>query len=179
MLTMQKLILAGLLLALAACATSGPKIEATRLTELRKGETTANEIFKQFGRPNFLSKNLDGSQMAVYVRSDSGSAFSSGTESVTFNFTPAGVLSDYKYSPPASSRNVAAPATAPATPAAPEAATTAKPATAATTGTATAATAATAAPAPAPATKSSDGKSNVPYLWDILRDSAPSDPRRR
>ena len=173
---MQKLIIAGLLLALAACATSGPKIEATRLTELRKGETTANEIFKQFGRPNFLSKNLDGSQMAVYVRSDSGNAFSSGTESVTFNFTPAGVLSDYKYSPPASSRSVAAPSTAPA---APETTTAAKPATATTTGTATAATAAPATPAPAPAAKSSDGKSNVPYLWDILRDSSPSDPRRR
>lgn len=174
---MQKLILAGLLLVLSACATNGPKIEATRLTELRAGQTTATEIFKEFGRPNFLSKNMDGSQMAVYIRSDSGSAFSSSSETVTFNFTPAGVLSDYKYSPPAASRNTATPSATPAAPSAPDTANTAKPATATAAGTTTAST--TATTTPAPAAKSSDSKSNVPYLWDILRDSAPSDPRRR
>jgi hypothetical protein len=171
---MQKTFVAGLLLILTGCATSGPKIEATRLTELRKGETTATEIYAQFGRPNFLSKNIDGSQMAVYIRSNGGSALSSASETVTFNFTPAGVLSDYKYSPPASSRNVTAPAGAPAAQATPEPANAGKPLTATAAGSTTAVT-----NAPAPAANTSDGKSNVPYLWDILRDSAPSDPRRR
>jgi hypothetical protein len=171
---MQTLILAGLLLLLSACATNGPKIEATRLTELRKGETTAAQIFREFGRPNFLSKNMDGSQMAVYIRSDGGNALSSATETVTFNFTPAGVLSDYKYSPPTSSRTVATPSAAPAVPSATDTANAAKPAPATAAGTTPAASTAS-----APAAKSSDGKSNVPYLWEILRDSAPSDPRRR
>jgi len=172
MLNMQKLILSGLLLALTACATNGPKIEPSRLTELRKGETTAKEIFREFGQPNFLSKNMDGSQLAVYIRSDNGNPLSSGSETVTFNFTPAGVLSDYKYSPPGSSRNVAAPSAAPAAQTAPDTANAAKTAKGAAPGATTAVTA-------APAAKSSDGKSDMPYLWEILRDSAPSDPRRR
>lgn len=174
LLKMQKFIFAGLLFALTACATNGPRIEPTRLTELRKGDTTAAEIFREFGRPNFLSKNMDGSQMAVYIHSDNGSPLSSGSETVTFSFTPAGVLSDYKYSPPAASRGATAPVAAPA---GSETAVTTKSATEAT----PAITDATAANPPAPATAASANvhKSTAPSLWDILRDSSPSDPRRR
>jgi hypothetical protein len=52
---------------LAACASSGPRIDTGQLSDLRQGETTVNEVLKRFGRPSVLSKNMDGTQTAAYM----------------------------------------------------------------------------------------------------------------
>ena len=173
---MKTLLTVALAALLFGCASSGPKIEATKLEELRKGKTTAAEIYKQFGRPNFLSKNMDGSQTAVFVHAESGSttvapiigALSAATETVTFYFDPAGVLSDYKYSPPGEVRTSAAPATKSSAPVTPTAATaTAAPGT----------TPPVAKTTPTEAAQPVERTSGSPYLWDILRNSTAKDPR--
>jgi hypothetical protein len=107
---MRLYLLAALTLALIGCASSGPKIDAPRLSEVRKGETTVTDIVREFGRPSVLSKNMDGTQTAAYMhvegRSDAG-AFGSlitalagnqnaNVDSVIFYFDVKGVLSDYK-----------------------------------------------------------------------------------
>lgn len=166
---MQKLILAGLLLALTACATNGPKIEAARLSELRKGVTTAKEIYKEFGQPNFLSKNIDGTQTAVYVHTaESNSApvlgiMSAQSETVTFSFDAKGVLADFKYSGAAATARETTPVAQNPAP-----------------------VASRASPPPAGTVQSgaesagaakSPAKKEIPYLWDILRSSTARDPR--
>jgi hypothetical protein len=182
---MKNLLAAALIAALFGCASSGPKIDPSKLGEIRAGQTTANEIYSRFGRPDFLSKNMDGSQTAVYVRAEDGTggsvggvlgSFSGSTETVTFSFDAKGVLSEYKYTPAGASRVVPAAAAAPQ-PAGAAAAT-------ATTGSTTTAAPAAAAAAvqssstgAAPATKPARDSSGVPYLWDILRNSTAKDPR--
>ncbi len=175
---MKTLLTAALAALLLGCASSGPKIEATKLDELRKGKTTAAEIYKQFGRPNFLSKNMDGSQTAVFVHAEGAGAnvapfigaLSASTETVTFNFDPAGVLTDYKYSPPVEVRTSAEPAAKSAAPVTPAAAT-------ATSTAAPGASAPVAKTTPPEAAKPVERKSGTPYLWDILRNSTAKDPR--
>jgi len=170
--TFSALVLAAIL---AACASNGPRIGTAQLDELRKGQTTAAAIFKQFGRPNFSSKNIDGTQTAVYIHAEESGAgaapvlgaLSPSSETVTFYFDSAGVLSDYKYSPPATARAAAEPAAK----SSPQVA----PATAPSAGDAKAPP--QAAPATATAAKPASDKSNVPYLWDILRNSTARDPR--
>ena len=165
---MKTLLLAVCLLALTGCAGTGGKIEAGKLQELRRGQTTAEAVYKQFGRPDFLSRNMDGTQTAFYIRSMPATdptpvigALTASSETVTFYFDAAGVLSDYKYSPPATSRSsVGAAGAAPA----------------AAGGAAAGAGGAASATSSAPASRS-DGKPSAPYLWDILRSSTSKDPR--
>jgi hypothetical protein len=103
-------LLAALSLMLIGCASSGPKIDEARLTEVRKGETTIADVVSRFGRPSILSKNMNGTQTAVYMhaggRSDAaafvplmaalvGNA-DANVDSVIFYFDVKGVLSDYK-----------------------------------------------------------------------------------
>lgn len=174
---------------LFGCSTSGPKINPAQLTELRIGQTTATEIYQQFGRPSFLSRNTDGTQTAVYVRNEDGSAggmlgsLSGATETVTMSFDSKGLLSSYKYSPPASARTTGETRSvteAPAKPASTSSAAGAAPASAAATAPAAAAPqVAGAKAAPLEVPPPSGKKSNAPYLWDILRNSGPSDPRNR
>jgi len=105
---MRIVLLIAVILALDGCASSGTKIEAAQLDQVRKGQTTVADIVKRFGRPNFLSKNWDGTQTAAYAntegRSDVGAllplmgAVAGGTsaDSVIFYFDASGVLTDYK-----------------------------------------------------------------------------------
>jgi hypothetical protein len=99
-----------LLFAIAGCASTSTGIDANALSEVRKGQTTFDEVVRRFGRPNFLSKNWDGTRTAVYVhsagRSDAalslpamGAAITnapSSTDSVVLRFDERGVLSDYR-----------------------------------------------------------------------------------
>jgi len=101
---------AALALMLLGCASGGPKIDAERLTEVRKGETSYAEVVKRFGRPSFYSKNLNGTHTAVYVHADAGSntavvpliaalaGADANADSVAFYFDDTGVLRDYKIS---------------------------------------------------------------------------------
>lgn len=107
---MRLYLLAALSLTLMGCAGSAPKIDAPRLSEVRKGETTVTEMVSRFGRPSVLSKNIDGTQTAAYMhvegRSDAaafvllmaalaGNA-DANVDSVIFYFDVKGVLSGYK-----------------------------------------------------------------------------------
>ena len=113
---MKKLLAAALIAVLSGCITNGPKIDSARLEEFRVGQTTATQIFSQFGRPNFLSKNMDGTQTAVYVHAEDGPVVGTlaGTaETVTFSFDDRGVLSEVKYRPPGDHCHPQPPATRP------------------------------------------------------------------
>ena len=107
---MKRYLLVGLALALFGCASSAPRIDASRLIEIRKGETRVADLVGRFGRPSLLSKNMDGTQTAVYVHAEglagatalvpvigaiSGHA-DANVDSVIFQFDVKGVLTDYK-----------------------------------------------------------------------------------
>ncbi len=190
---MKNLLAAALIAALAGCVSSGPKIDATQLSEIRKGQTTLGEIQKQFGRPNMTSKNMDGSVTAIYVHAEDekgvsiapvSATLTGSLETVTFSFDAKGILTDYKYSPPSiSSKPAAAAATGSAQPAAAAApaATGATPQTAAgaTNNVKTTATSATPPQTSNATAAAGTGKTekSVPYIWEILRASKSSDPR--
>jgi hypothetical protein len=107
---MRFYLLAAFSLMLIGCASSGPKIDTSRLNEVRTGETTIAEVISRFGRPSILSKNMSGTQTAAYMyaegRSDAtafvllvgaltGTA-NANVDSVVFHFDVNGVLTDYK-----------------------------------------------------------------------------------
>jgi len=75
---MKTCLLASLLLALAVCSGASrgasPKIDENALIEMRKGQTTFDEIVRRFGRPNVTSKNWDGTRTAAYVYGEGRSA---------------------------------------------------------------------------------------------------------
>ena len=169
---MKTILLAVIVLLLHGCATTSTKIEPQKLQELRKGQTTAATVYQQFGRPDFLSRNMDGTQTAFYIHTQKPAdatpvigALSASSETVTFYFDAAGLLSDFKYSPAgATSPSVVTPA--------------ANPSAAAGAATVGAAGANVNAPAPAAAADAAaNGKPSAPYLWDILRSSTAKDPR--
>ncbi len=90
-------ILTALLLtaSLAGCAGSGSglKFDPGQLGSLQRGQTTAGEIYQRFGRPDMLSRNMDGSQTAVYLHADE-----TGTGSATtiLSMDEKGTLREYK-----------------------------------------------------------------------------------
>ncbi len=101
---MKTCSIALLILALAACAGSAPRIDPARVAALQKGTTTVGEVVQQFGRPSLISRNPDGTQSATYLH---GAERQSGTtmvpllasipvDSTTFYFDPNGVMADYK-----------------------------------------------------------------------------------
>ena len=182
---MKNLLAAALLAALFGCASNGPKIDAAKLGENRVGQTTANEIYSRFGRPNFLSKNIDGTQSAVYVHAEDGNGGAVGpvvgsltgtTETVTFSFDDKGVLTAYQYTPAGATRQ--APAAAAAGNAQPAAAAATAPGAAPNAAAATAvAPVQSGSASVAPAAKPARDTSGIPYLWDVLRSSTSKDPR--
>jgi hypothetical protein len=107
---MRLYLLAALSSALTGCATSGPAIDAPRLSEIRKGETTVGDVVSRFGRPSILSKNMDGTQTAAYMYAKEGAGATAfvplmialagkadaDVDSVIFYFDGKGVLSDYR-----------------------------------------------------------------------------------
>ena len=101
---MKTLLMAAVSLALIACAGSSPRIDPARISALQKGQTTVDEVVRQFGRPSLISRNPDGTQSATYLYGAEGQAgttmvpllSSSPADSTTFYFDTRGVLTDYK-----------------------------------------------------------------------------------
>ena len=116
---MRNLLLVVALLALCACASSGTKVDFAQLNEVRKGQTTYEDVIRRFGRPNFASKNLDGTRTAAYAdtagRSDAlvllplmGTVIAgagSSVDTVILYFDDRDILADYKTVPGAASRS--------------------------------------------------------------------------
>ena len=106
---MKKLLLPALLLTLAACASSGVKIDQAKIEALQKGKTTYAEVLQSFGKPTSNTVLSDGSRMVFYnyfgVQTHPETfipvvgAFVGGADSehsiVTLNFDKSGVLKDY------------------------------------------------------------------------------------
>lgn len=59
------------LLTLSACATSGVKVDQSKLTSLHKGETTYSEAIQLLGKPSSVSVSDDGSRMVSYIYTSS------------------------------------------------------------------------------------------------------------
>lgn len=55
------------LLALAACASAGVKIDQSKLTQLQKGKTTYEDVVAMFGKPTQAMIKDDGSKMISYA----------------------------------------------------------------------------------------------------------------
>ena len=99
-----------LLLALAGCFSTGPRIDAGQLAEVEKGKSTIADVTRRFGKPTSSVKYPDGSQTLVYynteVRADAATFIplvgsmvggaSNTMHSVIFEFDPKGVLADVK-----------------------------------------------------------------------------------
>lgn len=102
----MKRVLPALLLsiALAACVATTPRIEESRLREVRAGVTSYADIVKHFGTASLVSKNPDGTSFATYVYSDPGAnpkeivplVAGAYRDSVTFHFDTKGILADVK-----------------------------------------------------------------------------------
>jgi len=79
-------------------------IDSARLGEVQKGRTTASDVIRQFGTPSVYSKNLDGTQFAIYVHAEPNAdrtalvplLSGASRDSVTFYFDTRGVLTDVK-----------------------------------------------------------------------------------
>jgi hypothetical protein len=69
---MKTLLMAAVSLALIACAASSPRIDPARVSALKKGQTTVEEVVRQFGRPSVISRNPDGTQSAIYLFGNEG-----------------------------------------------------------------------------------------------------------
>src|SRR5258706_10795487 len=101
---MKTCLIAVLSLVLAACAGSTPRIDPARIAALKPGQTTIDEVVRQFVRPSVISRNLDGTQSATYMYGAEGSTgttmvpllANTSTDSTTFYFDTKGVLTDYK-----------------------------------------------------------------------------------
>jgi hypothetical protein len=121
---------AALVLALAGCANTGPKIEAAQLSDLREGKTTVAEVIKRFGRPSVLSKNMDGTQTAAYMWAEDRSSAAAlvplvsalagkadaDVDAVVFRFDTNGVLTGFSTTQAGGDEPLTAPAQAAAQP---------------------------------------------------------------
>ena len=108
--TMKTSLLAAPLLGLLACPGvspgASPKLDESALAEMRKGQTTFDDIVRRFGRPNFGSTNWDGTRTAAYAYGDGwspaalsalGAAMGgSSADTVVLYFNDKGVLTDYR-----------------------------------------------------------------------------------
>jgi hypothetical protein len=107
---------------LIGCAASTARIDPARVSALKKGQTTVDEVTRQFGRPSVISRNPDGTQSAIYFfgrEGESGTTMvpligSAPADSTTFYFDTRGVLTDFKTKE--AERAAPVPATAAATP---------------------------------------------------------------
>jgi hypothetical protein len=126
---MKTILAAAIAFALMACAASAPRIDAARISALKPGVTTFDEVVRQFGKPSVTSRNPDGTQTAVYLHGADGQSGTTivplvaGTpaDSTTFYFDSKGVLTDSKIKEavraapsPAPASTLAQPASAPA-----------------------------------------------------------------
>lgn len=63
---MKKICAVVLVLALGACASSGVKIDQSKIERLQKGKTTYAEVMQSFGSPTSNTMMGDGSRMVMY-----------------------------------------------------------------------------------------------------------------
>ena len=104
-----KISIVALTVALAACASSGVKIDQAKIEALQKGKTTYAEAIQSFGKPTSNTVLGDGSRMVFYnyfgVQTHPETfipivgAFVGGADTehsvVTLTFDKSGVLKDY------------------------------------------------------------------------------------
>lgn len=97
------------MLALAGCATTGRMVSGDQMASIEKGKTTYGEVIARLGRPTMDVVAADGSRTSIYSFAKAGVSaatfipivglFAGGMNvtgsSVTFRFSPAGVLLDY------------------------------------------------------------------------------------
>lgn len=89
-------------LMLEGCVATTPRIDPSRIEEVRSGFTTYTEVVKRFGRPSLMSKNPDGTRFATYVHADPKDETGSVVplvagvqrDSVTFHFDARDALVD-------------------------------------------------------------------------------------
>lgn len=67
---MHRIVPAFILIALAACMSSGVRVDPSRLADLRKGETTAEQVMVLLGRPTSILSKSDGTRMLTYSYSE-------------------------------------------------------------------------------------------------------------
>lgn len=101
-----------LLLALAACVSTGTQIKEDQLKSFEKGKTTITDVRTALGEPNSTALNPDGTRTLVYIYTQAQArpasfiplvgAFVGGADSrsnmVMLRFDAAGVLLDYSSS---------------------------------------------------------------------------------
>jgi outer membrane protein assembly factor BamE (lipoprotein component of BamABCDE complex) len=64
--TVAKVSIFAIAIALSACASSGVKIDQSKMASLHKGQTTYSEVIQRFGRPTNDTITADGSRMVMY-----------------------------------------------------------------------------------------------------------------
>ena len=98
-----------LALFLSACATTGTKIEESKLSQFQKGKTTYAEVMAALGPPQSSTRTSDGERVATYAYSRAQSkassfipvvgAFVGGSEgesqAVAFSFDKNDILTSY------------------------------------------------------------------------------------
>ncbi|MEW6304405.1 MAG: outer membrane protein assembly factor BamE [Verrucomicrobiota bacterium] len=64
---MKLLAITMLALALAGCASVGRKLDTAKIDQIKKGETTREEIQKWFGSPDQITKDANGNTTYSYM----------------------------------------------------------------------------------------------------------------
>ena len=96
-------------LALSACASSGVKVDQSKLSDLHKGETTYQQAVQKLGKPSSVMLLDDGSRTAMYIYTSAQArpesfipivgAFVGGADTentfTTLNFDKNGILQRY------------------------------------------------------------------------------------
>ncbi|MFW8567034.1 hypothetical protein [Orrella sp. 11846] len=106
---MRRLIMLGVMIVIAGCATVGTPITENQLSSFQEGVTTTNDVIASLGKPFNVLRKSDGTTSMTYVYSEAsvhpatfipivgvfaGGADTKGT-SVILNFDKNGKLIDY------------------------------------------------------------------------------------
>lgn len=106
---MKKLLLIVAAIYLVGCAATGVEVKEESLADLKKGETTIQEVVAKIGNPTTSTLNMDGSRTIMYVYASSTTrpetfipyvgAFVGGADTksnvVSLMFDKDGVLQNY------------------------------------------------------------------------------------
>ena len=67
---MKKILLTVLFLGLVGCATSGKPIERDKLSQIKEGVTTKEEVINLLGKPEMISLTSDAKEIMMYTHFD-------------------------------------------------------------------------------------------------------------
>lgn len=112
-----KLLITLVAAALCGCATAGREIDVSRLSQIKKGETTRAQVDQLLGPPNGITQDADGNTTYTYSFASARvkgqtfipiyGAFAGGsdvtTQTTTVTFGPDSKVTDYKYTTGAAS----------------------------------------------------------------------------